>query len=324
VTFQTACYAVDGNEESGNFLRLMLNSATLGSQGVVGALDCAVQANTVPTAGINVTSGAVVVLGAEAAYQGSYYAYNTGTDSTLTIASTGGSPRSDMIVARAEDPTWSGSPWGNPASGQIIFPRVISGVASSATTPPSGQSCIPLARIDMPASTSVVQGSYIHDLRQVCNPQRIMQVMAITGPSVKVSSPGSAIIVPTQWPTGAIWSVQIPSFATTMVIAWSCNELEWNGDTNVRANLWPVIGSSVSAPVVTTPQSLVSYTSAAGPWRHTIGGGGTVAIPASIRGTTQTLQFVYEETSPSSGTMSFGEGCSVTVTVEFQQLASAA
>jgi hypothetical protein len=320
VTFQTAVWAVDGNTESGNFARLMLQSSTAGAQGVVGHLDCIVNATGPATAGIIIQPGAVVIYGAEAPYQGSYYGYNVGTDTTLSIAATGGSARSDMIVARAEDPTWSGSPWGAPASGQIIWPRVISGVASGATTPPAGQSCIPLARIDMPASTATVQQSYIHDLRQVSQPQRILQAFAATGPAVAVASgSGSGVQA---WPPVS-WSAQIPAYATNLVLMWSLNELRWQGDTTVRSYAWPVFGSSVSSPVLTTQQSLVSFTPTNNEYRHTIGGGGNVSIPVSLRGTTQTIQFAWQ-TAGNNGTMAWSEGASVTLLAEFQQLAALA
>jgi hypothetical protein len=320
VTFQTAVWAVDGNSVDASYARLMLQSSTLGAQGVVGHLDCIVNANTVPTAGIQITPGQVVILGAEASYQGSYYGFNVGNDSTLSIAATGGATRSDMIVARAEDPTWSGSPWGAPAAGQIIWPRVLSGVAAGSASPPAGYSCIPLARIDMPASTSVVQQSYIHDLRQVAVPQRIMQAFAATGPATAVGSgTGSAVQA---WPPVS-WAVQIPAYATNAVLMWSLNEIEWRGDTTVRSYAWPVFGSSVLSPVLTTQQSLVSFTPANNEYRHTIGGGGNVSVGASLRGTTQTLQFAWQ-TAGNTGTMNWNEGASVTVLVEFQQLAALA
>lgn len=325
MTFQTAAYAVDGNAESGNFLRLMLQSATLGSQGVVGHLDAQVKANSPATAGIIITSGAVVVLGSETSFQGSYYGFNVGNDTSLSIAATGGSARSDLIVVRAEDPTWSGSPWGNPATGQILFPRVISGVAPGTLVPPGGISAIALARIDMPASTTTVSAGFIHDLRQVCNPQRIMAMQAVTGPGTTTHSTTST--TPIQWPTGASWQIQIPNFATSMVVSWSVNEVQWDsgvGNQVVRGFIFPVIGSSVTAPVVSMPQSMVSFDATTGPFRHTIGGGGIVAIPASIRGTTQTLQFAQQADGTNTGTMGFNEGSSVTITYEFQQLAAAA
>lgn len=325
MTFQTAAYAVDGNAESGNFLRLMYGAGTQGSQGVVGHLDCQVTQTTVASSGIVISSGAVCVLGQETAFQGSYFGYNVGNDTSLTIAATGGSPRSDMIVVRAEDPTWSGSPWGGPASGQILFPRVISGVSSSATVPPGGISAIALARIDVPASTSSITQSMIHDLRQVSNPQRMLALNAVNGPGSPTSwtLSGSTAI---NWPTGATWQVQIPIWATNMVVSWSANELLYgnDGNGNARGWIWAVVGSSVTAPTISTRQSLVSMTSGTGPWRHTIGGGDSIAVPASIRGTTQTVQLAQIGDGSGTAHMKFDEGAGVTILTEFQQLAAAA
>jgi len=323
VTFQSAAFAVDGNPLSGNFLRLMQQSATGGSQGIIGAQDMYVTANTVPNPGINIAPGACVVLGSEAAYQGSYYGYNVGVDTSLTIAATGGAVRSDMIVVRAEDPTWSGSPWGNPAAGQILFPRVISGVSPGATSVPGMVSAIPLARIDMPVSTSVVQQSYIHDLRYVSQPQRIMQQVASAGPASRanwtVSTTAHA------WPPGATWPVFIPAWATTMVMSWTVGDLLWVSGT-ARGFINPVFGSSVTAPAVAFPQVIVSVPAtegAAGAWRHTCTGASTTTVPASLRGTTQTLQFAQVTDGVATGLMSVDENSQVSVIFEFQQLASA-
>jgi len=320
VTFQSAAYAVDGNPESGNFLRLMLQSATGGSQGIIGAQDLAVTANTVPNPGINIASGACVVLGAEAPFQGSYYGYNVGTDTSITIAATGGTIRSDMLVVRAEDPTWSGSPWGNPAAGQILYPRIISGVSPGATTVPGGYSAIPLARIDMPASVSVVQQSYIHDLRYVAQPQRIAQILTAAGPGTgtnwTVSTTAHA------WPPGATWPVFIPAWATTMVMTWTIAEMLWSSGT-ARGFLSPVFGSSVTAPALAFPQTIVSVPSATGPWRHATTGGATITVPPALRGTTQTLQFAQVTDGTQTGLMTADEATSTSVIFEFQQLASA-
>jgi hypothetical protein len=315
VTFQTAAAFVDGNTESGNFLRLMLQSSTAGSQGIVGAQDLLVTANTVNNSGINIASGACVVYGAETAFQGSYYGYNVGLDTSLTIAATSGTIRSDMIVIRAEDPTWSGSPWGNPASGQILFPRVLSNVAAGLTTVPGGYSAIPLCRIDMPVSTSAVSQAYIHDLRAVAQPQRIMQVVTAAGPGSVTN--WTAGTTPVAWPPGATWQVAIPAWATTMVCSWVIGEASYISGW-ARGNVGPVFGASVTAPALTFTQPLVSAT--AGP-EHTIAGGFTAAIPASLRGTTQTMQF-SQVANGQTGLMAATEATSTSVTYEFQQLAS--
>lgn len=317
MTFQTSVYAVDGNTESGNFLRLMLQSATLGSQGVVGHLDVQVTATGPATSGIIITPGAVVVAGNETAFQGSYYGYNIGNDTSLTIAATGGSPRSDMVVVRAEDPTWSGSPWGNPAAGQILFPRVISNVGGGATVPPGTISAIPLARIDMPASTSVVQSGYIHDLRYVCTPQRIMQSFAVAGPGGSVN--WNVGTTPNAWPPGT-WTVFIPSWATIAVLSWIISDLSWISGT-ARGFVYPVFGASVTAPALAMPQTLVSIPSAVG-GRHTISGAATATIGPALRGTSQTLQFAQVTDGTQTGVVAANEATQTWLLVEFQQLAA--
>ena len=323
MTFQTAAYAVDGNSESGNFLRLMLQSATQGNQGVIGPLDLLVTQTGAPSAGIIINPGACVVVGAETPFQGSYYGYNVGNDTTLTIAATGGTIRSDMIVVRAEDPTWAGSPWGNPASGQILFPRVISGVSGSAIAPPAGISAIPLARIDIPVSTSAITNAMIHDLRYVANPTRIMQMLAATGPG----SPQTWTIGTTgvAWPAVFNFQVPIPSWATTMVMHWQINDALWNnvGTGWARGFLSPVFGSSVTAPNLLMPSTLVSVPLATGPYRHGITGAFSTAIGPSLRGTTQTLQMKQVTDGTQTATMIIDEGGSIAVTYEFQQLAAA-
>jgi hypothetical protein len=322
VTFQTAAYAVDGNSESGNFLRLMLQSATMGSQGVIGPLDLIVTQTVVAGAGILISGGACVVLGAETPFQGSYYGYNVGNDTSLTIAATGGTIRSDMIVVRAEDPTWAGSPWGGSPAAQILFPRVISGVSGGAVQPPGGISAIPLARIDIPVSTSVITNAMIHDLRQVANPQRIMQMLAATGPgSINNWTVGTTGVA---WPSVFNFQVAIPAWATVMVLNWDINDALWAAapGTWARGTLNPVFGASVTAPNLSMPGTLVSVPVATGQWRHSMTGAFSVAIPPGLRGTTQTLQMKQVTDGTQTGLLGLDEGGSISVTYEFQQLAA--
>ena len=298
----------------------MQQSATGGAQGIVGAQDLYVSANTVPNPGVNIAPGACVVLGAETPYQGSYFGYNVGVDTSLTVAATGGTIRSDMIVVRAEDPTWSGSPWGNPAAGQILFPRILSGVSPGATAVPGGVSAIPLARIDMPVSTSVVQQAYIHDLRAVGQPQRITQILTSAGPGTTTNW-----VVSTShhaWPPGATWPVLIPAWATTMVMTWTIAEMVWQSGW-ARGFLHPIFGASVAAPVLSFPQTIVSVPTETGPWRHAATGGATIAIPPALRGTTQTLQFAQTTDGSKTGLMGADEATCTSVIYEFQQMASA-
>lgn len=323
MTFQTACWAVDGNAQNSNLARLMLLAATLGQQGVIGPLDCIVNQTAVASSGIVITQGNVVVLGQEFTEQGTYYGENLAQDTTLTIAATGGTTRSDLIVVRAEDPTWAGTPWGGSPAAQILFPRVISNVAPGTTVAPGGISAIALARIDMPASTSVVLQSYIHDVRQCANVQGLTQQLNFAGPGTVSNSGNTGTAV--QWPTGASWVVNVPSWATFAVMTWTVTELIYNsgsGNGTARGNIYPVIGTSVTAPTVSTTPSLYSMTTATGTGRHTVAGGATPAIPAAIRGTSQTIQFAQQTDGTHTDTLGFFECSMVSLNIEWQGLPS--
>jgi len=101
------------------------------------------------------------------------------------------------------------------------------------------------------------------------------------------------------------------------VLDWAIHQAQWVSGW-ARGNVWPVIGASVTAPTVSFPQALCSIN--AGAYRVTIGGAGTVAIPASIRGTTQTLQFAQAKAGQ-NGVMQVDEGSSVAIIGTFQQQA---
>ncbi len=75
-----------------------------------------------------------------------------------------------MVILRIEDPQYEGTR--NPAVDPIAYFQVISNVSSSATAIPDGRTGIPLARIDIPASTATITDAMIKDVRKVANPRR--------------------------------------------------------------------------------------------------------------------------------------------------------
>lgn len=219
-------YAVNGSELDGSILRAQLKSATSAGEGVIESGDLQVQALAVPGGGVRVASGACVILGREVAFQGSYYGTNFGED-TVTVSATGpGAGRSDMIVAQVEDPTISGSPWGHdPATEPLVYLRVIEGVDPAATTVPQSpttRSAIPLARIDLPASTGTVEQEHIVDLRTMLQPrsQRILRVQH-GAPTVNGEYDEAGNIVEPdweRWPQHEWTDVVIPTWATQVQI----------------------------------------------------------------------------------------------------------
>src|SRR5271163_4665531 len=109
MTWNSATYQIDGGNTTSQLWRQALEAVALGSQalgGIMNPLDL-VATVTGTNAVINLATGACLIDGQEIVNQGMYYGYNVGTDSSQSISPTSGSPRSDMVVSRAEDPTFA-------------------------------------------------------------------------------------------------------------------------------------------------------------------------------------------------------------------------
>lgn len=167
MTLFQAPILTNGSMHSAQQFRMLVRDLANGAEGITQGDDLKVTALGTPGAAVQVGDGSGVVRGKANSFQGSYSACNIGS-ATVSIASTGGSPRSDMVVLRILDPQYEGSL--DPATDQIMFFDVISNVGSTATVVPGGYTAIPLARIDIPASTSTITSGMITDIRQCANP----------------------------------------------------------------------------------------------------------------------------------------------------------
>lgn len=289
MTWTQGLYAVDGNPLPGSLWRLQLQSATRSAQGVVGQADLYVKATATPGNQVRASNGACVIAGAEAAWQGSYYGYNVGDD-LVSIAATSGSARSDLIVAKVEDPTVAGGGWSHsPLTDQLVYTRVISGVAGGTVAVPGGMSAIPLARIDVPASTSIITQAMITDLRAMLNARRDRQLYAVNlvgGPWPLLNS-NTAYIT---WPPAATFSVPVPSWAVTarVIAEWIQVQSVWvAGSTQgPLATVQFKLGTLTSQPMTMDSSATANATSI---YRTTGICVDTLSIPAAMRGTTQTF-----------------------------------
>jgi len=189
--------------------RMMIKDLARDNQGVTTGLDMKVSALSTPGTGVQVSDGSAVIAGKASTVQGHYNAYNIGSD-TVSIAATGGVGRSDMLVLRVEDPEYEGTR--DPATDPIVFFEVVSNVSSSATTVPSGYSAIPLARIDIPASTATITNSMITDLRKVANPrrERTLYQYFYSGSLTQISGTSGTW---QNFPSAVTWSIPVPSWA---------------------------------------------------------------------------------------------------------------
>lgn len=220
-----------GAQHSPEIARLLAHAATAGSEGVLGPYDLKVNALAVPGGAVRVAPGGCVVLNRAAGGTSQSYVGRNTTEDQITIASTGsGGGRSDLIVARVEDPFMAGEPWQDPAdptSGPYIFTRVIPNVSPTTTTVTElnlGYSAIPLARVDVPASTGTIQASHIVDLRQLANPRRERHLVRHQ-PSTTYEIPADAW---SHWPTFEP-QFRVPVWATHVVATMQAYSVQKSG-----------------------------------------------------------------------------------------------
>lgn len=237
-------WVVGGASHSAEVLRLLSHAAFRGQYGVLGALDCRVLETAVPGPNIQVMPGAVNVpaKGVGNAYQS--YTSALLSAETVGISPTDASgPRSDLLIARVEDPNVTGGGWTapDPVTGPFMFTRVIPGVP--ATTNHVSQvrpndSAITLARIDIPggvgSATGTITNAMVKDLRSTVDAQRLV-VPEDPAPPVATrlyadskSSIANSVLSATQytfidWPSSGTWNVPVPSWATGVDIMCNIN-----------------------------------------------------------------------------------------------------
>ncbi|GGZ82222.1 hypothetical protein [Streptomyces rubiginosohelvolus] len=298
---------VDGATHSAEQFRAMVQDLARGAEGITAGTDLKVTQLGTPGTGVQVASGSGVVRGKVNAFQGSYAVRNQGA-ATVSIASTGGSPRSDMLIARVEDPQYEGTL--NPEVDNINYFQVISNVSSSATTIPDGRTGIPLARIDIPASTSTITNAMIKDIRQIANPRRERQQLTQSPTLQSVEITGSTNVY-SAFNTLGGWNIAIPTWASTAKIrcdVWGLRLTTANFFGAMRGNF----GASLVVQATTIDDNGGNNVR-----RITHGCADTLTLPDAYRGTTQLLRLQASGASGNSGRVSVDPSSTALYDVEF-------
>lgn len=296
----------NGATHSAQQFRMLVRDLARGAEGVTQGDDLKVTQLSTPGTSVQVSDGSGVVRGRVNTFQGSYAVCNTGA-ALVGISSTGGSPRSDMLILRVEDPEYEGTL--NPATDQVAYFQILSGVSSSATTIPDGRTGIPLARIDIPASTSTITNAMIKDVRVVANPRRDRQLYT-QSPTSGSSQIGGTTLVYSAFTTAAGWNIAVPDWATTARIRLDVGGLRlatatWFG--NLRATF----GASL------TMQPVIVDDNQSGVRRVTALTADTLTIPSAYRGTTQLLRAQAAGSTGNVGTVSVDASSTLIADVEF-------
>lgn len=174
--FDPVPLSVDGGRHSAELFRLGLYTSTGGAEGVVRAGDCRVHALATPGAGVLIDAGALLIRNRSAGVVNQSYAANGRGQSRCDIPSTGTSPRSDAIIVRIEDEQYT--PWQMPTGDRATAPRVkpirianVPANTESAADLNLGYSAYLLARVDIPANTTVITDTMVKNTRLLAIPK---------------------------------------------------------------------------------------------------------------------------------------------------------
>lgn len=321
-------WAVTGAQSSARIARLMHQSGTASGNGVVDTSHLRVLPLEVPGGGVRITSGGATILGREQEFQGSYFAYNIGTD-TVDISPTGsGGGRSDLVVLRVEDPNIDGTPWNhNVTTDPVYYFRVIEGVSSTATEAPPGVTAIPLARIDLPASTGTVTAAHITDLRRSANPksQRILRVQrGGTQTDGSWDEAGNVTDDYERWPQHD-WTVTIPEWATQVQILANWDNTFYDprgGDAGINDARGLLRVGLLGSEFITTTESAYNFnpTTATNGYRCSAANRDQIAIPAGMRGETVQVRMYARGTPGQRGRLVADNYANFSVDLEFLEI----
>ena len=296
----------NGATHSAEQFRMLVRDLARGAEGVTEGDDLKVTQRGTPGAGVTISDGSGVVKGRVSTFQGHYSVCNQGSDD-LDIAATGGSVRSDMVILRVEDPEYEGTL--DPEVDEVCYFQVISNVSSSATAIPDGRTGIPLARIDIPASTSTITNAMIHDIRKVANPRRD-RTRSLDSPPALTEDSGDG-----NWRTlggaSAPWSVPVPDWATKVIVSIDVAGLRLSTDP-ILGQIRFLLGASLTGQAVNLDDDGTNVRRIAAMTADTL------TLPSSgYRGTTQTLTPQFVGQTGEGGKIGWDSATTLLADVEF-------
>jgi hypothetical protein len=217
---------VAGGDHPPEVARLLAHVASGGDEGVIESTDCKVTPLLIAGKGVLVNPGAVSIPNRASGARRQSYLASSNVAETVTLSDTPSSgPRTDLIIARIEDPAYMGTGPIDPedaADGPYIFTRVVEGVPANTTRVQdvaghANDSAITLARVTRPAQTGTVLQQHITDLREMAASRQHVDTKQISSSYQVLPSEGEW-----GWPLGdAGVSVAVPRWATHVeVICW--------------------------------------------------------------------------------------------------------
>lgn len=202
-----------GAVHSPEVTRTLPYAALGGKEGIIVPGDLKVTALPVPGPQIRVAPGVAAILAKASGGSRQTYIARNPTDDVKDIAPTGSSSRADLIVAQIMDPFMQGESWPqpeDPTAAAYVRTYVVPNVAPNATTVPAGMTGIPLARLNIPASTGTITNSMVTDLRQLVAPRSSTYQQFVRVPGQWDLAASTTV----PWPLQTSVDVVVPPWAT--------------------------------------------------------------------------------------------------------------
>lgn len=270
MTFETSAWAIDGALLGSSLARRAEYAAVGGAQGVVQSADLKVTQLAVPGVGLLIAPGVGLLNNKYQTNPNETYVVSNPGSHTITSGEMPGalpSATSWIVAVVVGDPDFSqvGHPWmssDDPPVGEeqtftYVRPTLIQVANSSVKTLDVPYPALPLARIDIPASTTTITNSMITDLRHLARPRSDQTAFISPGGTWTSSSP---VYIPAgnayaDWGRAQFApSVQVPDWATRAIVIVHVNGVRFKDDTvNIAGGLRAQIGT------VTGPITLFDY-----------------------------------------------------------------
>lgn len=302
--------------------RMLAYAAGNADEGIVGSKDLEVRASG--GAGLTIYPGAAFIVNQASGATYQSYAARWPTASTVSIAATGsGAGRSDMVIARIENPYETGSPWPDAdpavkAAGNAVFRRVavISGVDPNLNTIPPAQrsySAIPLAMVTLPASTTTVSQANIRDLRRLTN------IRSDTDDAIMSNFVSTVLLTSTSmtnWPPNASMTVNVPPWTTHALARVDLSGITFGSAGLTAPNVFG--GLQLTLGSITSQVTSYNVSGSGGTDRTPLLTGDRLTIPPTMRGTTQTLR-IQGRKDGGNTSLAQDVGTTVALTIRWQQ-----
>ncbi|MEV0444617.1 hypothetical protein AB0I84_04350 [Streptomyces spectabilis] len=307
---------VEGTATSEETLRLVVAAAAGGGEGIVAPADLVVAALEVPGSSVQVGTGAMIASRPRSGAGGQAYAARLPTPDLADIEPTSADgPRSDLVIARIEDP-YGGEMWPlpeDPAVGPYVHTRVISDVppgAASIQDVDASSTAVTLARIDVPASTSVITQGMITDLRRLARPRShtVRRYLHSVWPAP--DDLGPIVDAWEDFPLGARWQESAPAWATHVSVHAYLTGLLHPDTAEASVRLRVTVGEQHGDSFPLTSQHI---------GRHGGVCGQTFMLTPAERGTVLPVAVQGIGTEGKSGVLRADDGTVLTVEITYSQ-----